>query len=83
MNDDPFICCGCGKPLDLGEYRSCDCPTGVAFKRGTDENLGKKNRCAWCSAIPTLANLDGEDLCRACCDKWARAEGLAQAETAE
>lgn len=81
-DENPFVCCGCAKPLDLGEYRSCDCPTGVGFRRGTSEHISKKNRCAWCSAIPIRANLDGDELCQACCEKWVRAEGFAQQELA-
>lgn len=39
-------------------------------------------RCARCGATPIVATLDGDDLCQACCDEWARAEGIAAQERA-
>lgn len=30
--------------------------------------------CARCGALPIRDNLDGDDLCQACCDKWAQGE---------
>lgn len=38
--------------------------------------------CASCGALPIRDNLDGDDLCQACCDKWARGEGRAAQEEA-
>lgn len=85
--DDPsrvYRCCGCGAPLELGEYRSCDCPTGVASNpKGKNDHIIKKPRCAWCNAVPTAHNLDGDDLCFACCNKWAHGEGIAAADDDE
>lgn len=36
--------------------------------------------CPWCQSYPTRANIDGEDLCQSCCDKWVRGEGEAAQE---
>lgn len=30
--------------------------------------------CAWCGELPIRDNLDGEDLCQSCCNKWAQGE---------
>lgn len=30
--------------------------------------------CVQCGASPVRDNLDGDDLCQGCCDKWARGE---------
>jgi hypothetical protein len=32
------------------------------------------DRCVQCGASPVRDNLDGDDLCQGCCDKWARGE---------
>lgn len=74
----PYVCCGCGAPFELGAYKTCNCATNCGFLRGDllAPALAAKPRCAWCNEIPTLANLDGEDLCHACCTKWARGEGI-------
>jgi hypothetical protein len=36
---------------------------------------GPAQGCAQCGALPIRDNLDGDDLCQSCCDKWARGEG--------
>jgi hypothetical protein len=71
-------CCGCGKPWELGEYKVCDCPTNCGFDPNNRAALSRvaKPRCAWCNAVPTAHNLDGDDLCVECCHKWVRNEGL-------
>jgi hypothetical protein len=33
------------------------------------------DQCDWCGGSPIRDNLDGDDLCQQCCDKWVRAEG--------
>jgi hypothetical protein len=81
--DDTPRCMGCGTPLEQGAYKACDCPTGCAYRRSDMESVQVKPRCAWCNGIPTLANIDGEDLCHPCCNKWARAEGIAQTSPAQ
>lgn len=38
--------------------------------------------CDWCGGAPVRDNLDGDDLCQSCCDKWVRGEGEWVAEQA-
>lgn len=45
-----------------------------AERLGLINNL--KRICAGClQEMPIRDNLDGEDLCQECCDKWVRGEG--------
>ncbi len=38
--------------------------------------------CARCGSKPAVTNLDGDDLCQSCADKWVRAEGCAAQDAA-
>lgn len=51
--------------------------------REAADNLCSEPGCAWCGAKPIRANLDGEELCQACADAWARAEGQWQRQQEE
>lgn len=79
----PYVCCGCGTPVRLGEYKSCKCATMVAYWR--DEkcppgprhvHIVMRDPCAWCGAIPGRAEIDGDPLCHECCTRWAKGENF-------
>lgn len=78
----PFKCCGCGKPFD-GAFKACDCATGVGWRVGADgkdehRSARKRGGCAWCGSDHIITNLDGDDLCWPCANKWVRGEGQAE-----
>lgn len=37
----------------------------------------KSRPCDWCDSKTSITNLDGDNLCLPCADKWVRAEGEA------
>lgn len=43
--------------------------------KGWKQSLTASQGCDWCGGSPIRDNLDGDDLCQQCCDKWVRAEG--------
>ena len=80
MSDNPYLCSGCGKPYE-DRVKQCDCATDCGFKNGNrNDIIASDPTCDKCGGYPVLHNLDGDDLCRACCDKWAASEGYAERE---
>lgn len=73
---EPYVCSGCGKPYIENRWKDCECVTITAFRRSDHHTIVTEPRCEWCNAYPVRANIDGDNLCHACCEKWARGEAL-------
>jgi len=77
-----YKCCGCGVPYDDG-YSNCECATQCGFNGDiVNDVIVAKPRCDWCKGRDVAHNIDGDNLCLPCCNKWARGEGIAAQEAA-
>lgn len=71
METGDWKCPGCGIETK-SRVRGCNCATEVVMM-GTETDF-KINPCKNHKGIPMRENLDGDDLCLACCEVWVRAE---------
>lgn len=68
-----------------GFYAVCDClGSWAAGPQGlSGPSIEPRPLCDWCGGKQVLHNLDGDNLCRDCCNKWVRSEGLQSQELAK
>jgi len=71
-----FICAECDNLRDADD--GCEeTPDGLRLVCAA---CAAEIGCAWCGSISVVTVLDGDRLCHPCANKWAHAEGQAQAE---
>jgi hypothetical protein len=74
-------CPGCGAAYEQGTdgwYQTCKGHSGWAVgPEGLNgPTIVSRPLCDWCGGRNVAHNLDGDNLCLPCCNKWARAEGI-------